>query len=622
MSGLWTYVMFFVIAGVAFSYFQLLSCTSKSQSNVKADISRHDSCLIYFLLLLSLYLAWYPLFAERGLVFSFLCFSCLPWWASPAWSIVVLLLAVYIICIVMYARTGTKFPCWLCCLKKRSIRSYIAGGCIILVSLAFLSFLLVDYAEIAKKTVLPLPTAPLIESQVSSAEEPHEHTSPLPTAVFPRTRLLTTEGEFWSRIMFPIMGGILAAIALYFTYQRTSAIMAQTENGRQQIEAMIKQTENGQRQICAEQFKNAIDQLGSDKQAIILGGIHTLHHLACYKPEEYAPIVFDILCSFIREETGKSVYQENNPANRPHRPTSLIEILPSQEIATHESPSGTSEGANRNMEQPAQDEIQISISKIVIQTILKLLFSSSKGKEVYRHFEADLNHAWLVGCDLRNACLVKANLDYANLQDCLLEAANLNAAKLRHAILNDAKLEHAQLCNADLEYAYFARTDLMYAKFEYSRMCCTTWWHTDFSSANLHRAQLWNASFGGALFRGTDLRGTDLLGADFNDARLDQTKFDTNTDVTNAHMERIITRVYIDSENEPETSGLAGACIYENDAVREMTPLEKYQWFVNKGAHLGEYHDIASQDDSDEDDEISLADETPAAPETEGQEDQ
>jgi hypothetical protein len=51
-------------------------------------------------------------------------------------------------------------------------------------------------------------------------------------------------------------------------------------------------------------FKNAIEHLGNKEPAIILGGIYALHQIA-KDNEEYSNQVFEILCSYIREETGK-----------------------------------------------------------------------------------------------------------------------------------------------------------------------------------------------------------------------------------------------------------------------------------------------------------------------------
>ena len=69
------------------------------------------------------------------------------------------------------------------------------------------------------------------------------------------------------------------------------------------------QTENTKKQIAAEQFKNAIEHLGSQEQPVVLGGVHALHNLAMNFPEQYSQPVFEVLCSFIREATADPDYK-------------------------------------------------------------------------------------------------------------------------------------------------------------------------------------------------------------------------------------------------------------------------------------------------------------------------
>ena len=72
---------------------------------------------------------------------------------------------------------------------------------------------------------------------------------------------------------------------------------------------LYQQSRNSRKQMSAEQFKNAIDHLGSKEQAIVLGGVHALHNLAVNSQKDYSKQVFEVLCSFIREATADPVYQ-------------------------------------------------------------------------------------------------------------------------------------------------------------------------------------------------------------------------------------------------------------------------------------------------------------------------
>lgn len=281
---------------------------------------------------------------------------------------------------------------------------------------------------------------------------------------------LTKDGIFWTNFVFPILAGSVGLIALYFTYQRTEAIIDQTENGR--------------RQIIVEQFKNAIDQLGNDKNSVVLGGVHTLHYLACHYPEEYRKTVFDILCSFIREETSKQDYISRG----------MAWFYLKQCGPTNTSLSGEEKIKYEAILESSKDKLLVSPN--TVQTIVTLLFCGKLKNGVYKGLTASLNGSCLIRCNMSNL-----DLSFADLSNCRLEMATLDNACMTGATLTGAYLHRASLCKAHLEGA-----KLLCAKLD---------------GANLSHAHLEGADLLSASLRRTTLCGAHCEGAELTSAQID-----------------------------------------------------------------------------------------------------
>lgn len=226
----------------------------------------------------------------------------------------------------------------------------------------------------------------LAEATVASAEQPDGKNASI---LLMRDITLSPMLEFTTRIVFPIAGGIIAIIALIFTWKRTSAIM--------------QQTDNSQKLLCVEQFRSAIKHLSSGHEAKVLGGVYTLHGIAKTN-EEYRQPVFEILCSFIREETAKPAYQK--------------------QFATPAMPC------------------PFCASKIVTQAIIDKLFRGVESK-IYSGFRANLQGANLIWANLREANLQGANLQRTDLRWADLKGAKFQAANLHEASLSDSAISGA-----------------------------------------------------------------------------------------------------------------------------------------------------------------------------------
>ncbi len=95
-----------------------------------------------------------------------------------------------------------------------------------------------------------------------------------------------------------ILGGILLAAGLYFTYQ-TLQVNLHT----------LQVAQEGQ---ITERFTRAIEQLGNGKLEIRLGGIYALERIARDSARDYAPVM-EVLTAYVRENPS---WKEGQPAKR------------------------------------------------------------------------------------------------------------------------------------------------------------------------------------------------------------------------------------------------------------------------------------------------------------------
>jgi Pentapeptide repeats (8 copies) len=156
-----------------------------------------------------------------------------------------------------------------------------------------------------------------------------------------------------------------------------------------------------------ERYTKAIEQLGSDKLDVRLGGIYALERIAV-DSERDQPTVAEVLSAFVREHSRPPDDSDDRPDQRP---------------AT---------------------DVQAAI------TVLGRL-----PERLNTYPRADLRGAYLKGAVLHDAHLEAASFIGTNL-----EATNFIAAHLEYAVLADAHLEGAALINARLKGAILDRAYL------------------------------------------------------------------------------------------------------------------------------------------------------------------
>jgi hypothetical protein len=205
--------------------------------------------------------------------------------------------------------------------------------------------------------------------------------------------------------------GLFAAAALIFT-ARNFTVSRRT----------LDLSEQGQ---VTDRYTKAVEQLGSEKLDVRIGGIYALERVARDSPRDH-PTVMEVLTTFIRvhsREPWASLDPDSMERDRLARPDVQVAATVVGRRA-----------ANRD------------------NRLIDFSYTNLAG--------ADLSRASLSRASLSFANLTRANLTRVNLTHALLTRANLTGAYLADANLTHANLSHANLPDANLPRADLTRTDL------------------------------------------------------------------------------------------------------------------------------------------------------------------
>jgi hypothetical protein len=199
-----------------------------------------------------------------------------------------------------------------------------------------------------------------------------------------------------------IFGGIAIAIGLYYTWRRIGIAEEDLKATQENLKVTQENLKVSQESQITDRFIRAVEQLGSDKIEISLGGIYALERIANESDKDYWPIM-EILTAYVRKNSS----------------IELVEI---------------------------QDKVSFDIQAI-LTVIARRKYTF--GDEEY------------FGLDLQGTCLRKADFFAANLKKANIAGTDLKGADLRFANLIGANLTLADLMAAKLEY-----TDFLLAKLE------------------------------------------------------------------------------------------------------------------------------------------------------------
>jgi hypothetical protein len=217
-----------------------------------------------------------------------------------------------------------------------------------------------------------------------------------------------------------ILGGAALLSGLYFTW-RTLGV-------------------NREGQIT-ERFTRAIDQLGSQKLEIKLGGIYALERIVKDSPKDNQAVM-EVLTAYIRANAPRSLEEAQDNEQ---------DVLYSQQKEPPADIRAIVHVVRRRDEDciPEKYRLRLDLSK-----------TNLSGADLS---EADLGGAYLKYADLRGAYLSGVDFSEADPRYANLRGASLGGSNFKGAYLRQAKFRRADLSGADLGGAYLEGAELTYA---------------------------------------------------------------------------------------------------------------------------------------------------------------
>ncbi|CAM5344586.1 Pentapeptide repeat-containing protein OS=Streptomyces griseomycini OX=66895 GN=FHS37_007470 PE=4 SV=1 [Streptomyces griseomycini] len=260
--------------------------------------------------------------------------------------------------------------------------------------------------------------------------------------------------------LLQVIGGLVVLVGAYATWRQ---LRISQDN--------LRLTQEG---YITDRFSRAVDQLGSDKLDVRIGGFHALWRIAEQSARDREAVI-SIQAAYLRTHLPW-------PPRGPEQPA---EDMPINDIAPLEARAPDAQVALTGLGVLCQHREQRWVN--LSATDLR---------------RADCDGLWLPEVNLDRVCMEAAGLYHANLTQTSLVSANL-----RHADLTTAILRRGRCVLTDLRGARLVETDLRNA---------------DFTDADLREANLRKADAEGTVFRRADLRLADLRGTDLSTADLDQ----------------------------------------------------------------------------------------------------
>jgi uncharacterized protein YjbI with pentapeptide repeats len=305
----------------------------------------------------------------------------------------------------------------------------------------------------------------------------------------------------------------------------------------------VEQTKADFQRRITESFTKAVEQLGSDKLQVRIGGIYALERISKECPDDYWTIM-ETLTAFVRE---RAPWKGSKGAVAPANVVRIFPDVPEQH-SRREPPTDIAAVLAVIMRRDVQNrKREHSNGWCLDLRSTDLRGGSLSGAHLERadlsgaHLEratlqeAHFEEAVLERAHLEGAFLGEAYLEEAHLSGACLEGAVLWGARLRKAFLGSADLSRAILWSANLKEAFLAKArldgaELSDANLEGAQLSEAHLNSADLRGANLAGASLWTAHLEGAQFEGAHLDGANLRGsADLSQEQIDKARGNAET---------------------------------------------------------------------------------------------
>ncbi len=267
---------------------------------------------------------------------------------------------------------------------------------------------------------------------------------------------------------------------------------------QQQLRISQEQQALAERGLVTGRFTAATEQLGSDRLAERLGGVHALDKIARDDPD-YLGAVVGVLSAFVRDTAA---------SGRPVTADGTTRALATDVQAAFTVLAERAEQADGPvLDLSGAQLVGASLNGRAYTSTLALArdLASPSGDE------SGLHGARLVGSDLRFAELFEVDLGGASLAGADLSNSHLGRVRAAGASLVQAKVTASVLLHVDLTGA-----DLTGARFDGSIMGYGALRNVSLGDVSLRGVRFYNTDFSGAV-----VAGADLTGATFQNVRWD-----------------------------------------------------------------------------------------------------
>jgi hypothetical protein len=239
-----------------------------------------------------------------------------------------------------------------------------------------------------------------------------------------------------------VVGGTIAA---WVALRQVRIALSQAKTAADRHAA---QTKADKERRITESFTKAIEQLGSDKMVVRLGGIYALERISQESSQDYWTVM-ESLTAFVRERT-RQIEAQRTATPREERIKASASSLGEN--------AGKPEGRDDEFwEEAVRREKLGDLPATDIAAVLTVINRRSKdNRELERAIDlswAVLRWADLKEAKLKGALLFAAHLEHADLYKAHLERASLLATRLEDADLRGAHLNGAHFLGAHLEGA-------------------------------------------------------------------------------------------------------------------------------------------------------------------------
>ena len=245
----------------------------------------------------------------------------------------------------------------------------------------------------------------------------------------------------------------------------------------------------------ADLYSRAIEQLGSDKVDVRIGGIYALERVARESAADH-PTVMEVLTAFIREHSHEQWPPPDHPASLEQERSTRPDVQAAVTVIGRR---------DRQLDDTGIGPAQASLPRRMLARMGRIDLAGASLIRAFL-FRADLAGANLAGVDFTGADLTGAVLAGADLTSAVLAHANLFAADLTGAVLEEADLTGVSLDGDKLNGASLAGANLTSASLHGAGFADVNFFNADLTNAQLTSADLADVNLAD-VFEGADFSG-------------------------------------------------------------------------------------------------------------------